>query len=147
MELRTSVIATTATHITWAWMFAIFWLNELAIWMLTLLIIVDTLTWFTKAWINKEAKSSQAIRGIISKFYLLLIPICISAVWLVAGLNLSWLISATLWMLAFAELYSIIANIHEIRTRKKLPEYDAVSAVISGLLKVIRKILDSNNLK
>jgi hypothetical protein len=47
-------------------------------------------------------------------------------------------------MLAFAELYSIVANIYEIKTKKQLPEYDAVSAVIGGLLEVIKKILNNN---
>tara|TARA_R110000822_G_scaffold193489_2_gene331950 strand:- start:144 stop:338 length:195 start_codon:yes stop_codon:yes gene_type:complete len=63
---------------------------------------------------------------------------------MISGLDLSYLVSGTLSLLAFAELYSIVANIYEIKTKNKLPEYDAVSSVIKALLSVIRKILDNS---
>jgi len=148
----TDVVTNTKIAITWAnitiaWMFAFFWLSQMAITMLALLIAVDTITGFTKAWINGEATSRDGTRGLIAKIYLLLIPISISSVGLIAGLDLTNVISWTLSMLAFAELYSIVANIYEIRTRKQLPEYDAVSAVIAGLLSIIKKIINDGTNK
>lgn len=143
-DIITGKMIVTSANITVAWVFAFFGLSQMAITMLALLIVIDTITGFTKAWMNWTASSKHWSRGIISKVYLLLIPICISAAWIAAWLDLTNIVSWTLSMLAFAELYSIVANIYEIKTKKKLPEYDAVSAVIGGLLKVIRKILNDN---
>lgn len=137
-------VAVMSANVAAAGVFAFFWLSQVAISLLTLLIIIDTVTGFTKAWINWDATSKHGSRGIIAKVYLLLIPICISSVWMIAWLDLSSLTSWTLSLLAFAELYSIVANIYEIKTKKQLPEYDAVSAVIGGLLNVIKKILNNN---
>lgn len=143
-DLMAGKMIITWTNVTVAWVFAFFGLSQIAITMLALLIVIDTITGFTKAWMNWEATSKHWSRGIVSKFYLLLIPICISSAWMVAWLDLTSITSWTLSMLAFAELYSIIANIYEIKTKKQLPEYDAVSAVIGGLLEVIKKILNNN---
>jgi len=134
----------TSANIAIAWVFTFFGLSQVAISMLALLIVVDSITWFTKAFMNWTATSKLWSRGIIAKVYLLLIPICISSAGIVAGLDLTNIVSWTISMLAFAELYSIVANIYEIKTKKQLPEYDAVSEVIGGLLRVIRKILNNN---
>ena len=137
-------VAVMSANVAAAGVFAFFWLSQVAISLLTLLIIIDSITGFTKAWINKEASSKAWIRGIIAKFYLLIIPISISSVWMISGLDLTSLVSGTLSLLAFAELYSIVANIYEIKTKNKLPEYDAVSSVIKALLSIIRKIIDNS---
>ena len=137
-------VAVTSANIATVGFFSFFWLSQVAISLLTFLIIIDSITGFTKAWINKEASSKLGIRWVIAKFYLLIIPVSISSVWMISGLDLSYLVSGTLSLLAFAELYSIVANIYEIKTKNKLPEYDAVSSVIKALLSVIRKILDNS---
>ena len=143
-HLLTTKVVITWTNLSVASILAYLWLNQAIISLLAFLLIIDCFTWFTRAWINKEADSRTGIRWIISKSYLLFIPISIALTWKIADIDLSYMVTWTFSLLAFAELYSIISNIHEIRTGKKLPEYDAVSSVINAILKLIRKMVDSN---
>ena len=52
---------------------------------------------------------------------------------------MSW----TFLALSLAELYSILANVYEIRTGKKLPEYDAVWMVLKFMLNTITNKLNN----
>lgn len=143
MTLTSTKIAVTSSNLTLAGVFAAFWLSQVAISLLALLIIIDSITGFTKACLNWNATSNTAARWLLSKASLLFIPISISATWIISDIDVTAVVSWVISMLAFAELYSIVANIYEIKTKEKLPEYDAVSHVIAGILKVIRNILDT----
>ena len=50
--------------------------------------------------------------------------------------------SLTFSALSLAEMYSIVGNTYEIRTGKKIKEYDAVAIILSKFLWVIKNKLD-----
>ena len=55
---------------------------------------------------------------------------------------MSYILSGTFFALSLAEMYSIIGNAYEIRTGKKVTEYDAVALILSKMLGIIKNRLD-----
>jgi len=52
------------------------------------------------------------------------------------------ILSGTFFALSLAEMYSIVGNTYEIRTGKKVKEYDAVAIILSKMLGFIRGKID-----
>jgi len=136
-------VAVTSTNLTIAWIFTFFWLSQMWIYILAIFLFIDTITWWIKAWIYKEATSANWTRWVVSKSLLILVPFIISGIWLWLWLDMKWLTASSLSLLIFSEGYSILANIYEIYSRKKLPEYDAVSIILKWILDAIKKLLDN----
>lgn len=108
-----------------------------------LLLFLDFTTWVIKSIKNRSLSSRRAINGFLSKFTLLLL---ILSIWVFGKINnydMSYILSGTFFALSLAELYSIIANVYEIYSWKKVKEYDAVAIVLSGFLQLIRNKIEN----
>ncbi|MHA1379597.1 MAG: hypothetical protein ACTSRG_14585 [Candidatus Helarchaeota archaeon] len=55
---------------------------------------------------------------------------------------MSYILSGTFFALSLAELYSIIGNTYEIRTGKKVTEYDAIAIILHKMLSLVKNKLD-----
>jgi len=111
-------------------------INEELFTIFTSLVVIDFITGIAAARaIGESITSNKAKYGIISKFSLLIIPIVLAmgakAVGQSAGSFFDWGIG----LLVFSEIYSVISNTVAIRTRKALPEWDALAL----LAKTIRE--------
>ena len=79
---------------------------------------------------SNKLKHIKAISGLAKKIVVLFIPISISIYWIIVWADVS---SITAWifaLLGIAEVYSIVWKIYEIKTGKKISEFDAMTAVI-----------------
>ena len=128
----------TATVLITSWVIAYLNIPQEAFSILTILLMIDWLTWTIRWIIHKNLTSKNSIIWLLSKILILLIPIvialCFKLVWISPYQFLTFIFVA----FAFSEAYSILANIQEIRTGKKIPEIDWVSMIISTLLKWIQ---------
>lgn len=108
-----------------------------------LLLFLDFTTGVIKGIKRRELSSRRAINGFFSKFTLLLL---ILSIWVFGKINnydMSYILSGTFFALSLAELYSIISNVYEIYSGKKVKEYDAVVIVLSGFLGLIRNKIEN----
>lgn len=118
-----------------------------------LLIVIDLITGVVASYIDdkKTIKSNTMIRGIITKISIFMIPFVIALVarWLGDGWwdLLKPMVWITLSILIASEAYSIIGNIYNIKTGKKVPEFDAVESIMSTILKALKLVGDNANKK
>lgn len=118
------------------------WIDQTVFLLYTFLIFIDFITWVIKWYIHKELSSWKASNWFFKKFIILLlvlsIAICSKIVWVDPHNILSW---ALTW-LAIAELYSIIWNTYQIRTWKKIKEYDATNILLTKFMKIIEDFIN-----
>ena len=116
--------------------------------ILALFIMIDTVTGVLRAGLLhgwREVTSFKFTTGFISKLLVILIPAMIALCGKGVGLDLTFLAKSALGMLILAQFYSILGNIHDIKIRKDVREFDAVSWVIIHLQSVVEKILKDSN--
>lgn len=125
-------------------MFAYLWISQEVVYVLTALIFIDVLTGIAKHIVHGTVRSRSLSAGLISKLILLLIPLTL---WLVGkswGYDLSTLVTVAVSVLAVWEWYSILANIYEIQTKKKLEEFNVVGLLIQKLASFLKSLLDKD---
>jgi len=124
------------------------WIDVEILWLYTFLLIIDFITWVIKWYTTKTLESNKAINWVFKKLILILLIFSIWTTWKIVWYeDLRGLLSFAFSSLAVAEMYSILANIYEIRTGKKTKEFDWVSYLISSFLKFIEskiKKIDNN---
>jgi len=92
------------------------------------LIVMDFLTGIGKArQLGQSISSNKAKYGVVSKISLLTLPIVMAAGAKAVGQDASVIFVWGMNLLIVSEVYSIIGNIHTIRTGTQLPEWDVIS--------------------
>jgi len=109
---------------------------------LTVLIILDIVTGFMKTiCVGGKPTSTRLANGIFSKLVLLLIPISVALAAKPFGMDLKFLVNGIMSALILSELYSIIANIYTINTKKEVEEFDVISLILKFIRNKINRIL------
>ena len=144
MEIKTIYIINCFSTIIIGWC-AYLWLDHQALWLYSILMIFDYITWIIKWIIQKDLKSKTAIYGLISKIFILFVIFSIWITGKILGFWMSGILSGLLWAFALAELYSIVGNAYEIHTRKKFTEFDALSFIFSFILWKVKKKIEKND--
>lgn len=86
-----------------------------------------------------QIKSSVATKGIFKKVTKFLLPMVVVMILRGAGFEHTWpIVSSIMWILIFAEGYSIVGHIYCINTGKSLPEIDAFELVIKKIVEIIK---------
>ena len=95
---------------------------------------------------REQVKSSIATRWVFKKVSKLLLPIIVVIVLKWAGFtNTAPIINSIMWILIFAEGYSIVGHIYCINTGKSLPEIDAFELVIKKIVEIMKPKLEPKN--
>lgn len=122
--------------------------------ILTFLLLLDTVTGIYKSYAlrtvgEKEYYDNGKVKNtwfnttvlkvwLIGKMLLLMLPLWLIAVAHLVGIDLDWVVPATVALLAWAEFISIIQNFIIARTKKPMQEFDAVSFVLQWVLAIIK---------
>jgi len=115
-------------------------LDKQAIFLFALLLSIDYITGLGKAIsINESITSNKMKYGLLSKLSLLIIPITIAIGAKIANTDLTSIIYVGINILVVSEVYSIIANIHAIRTHEELPEFDVTRILARRIRKIFFK--------
>ena len=120
----------TISTLVFTWIFAYLGLSKEMFIALCFLLVIDSILGYINAVLKREFQSVKAISGLAKKIVVLFIPISISIYWIIVWTDVS---SITAWIFALlwiAEVYSIVWKIYEIKTGKKISEFDAMTAVI-----------------
>ncbi len=119
--------------------------NQEVIISLTFLMLIDIITGVTKSGVIygwRSVRSSILSAGLISKLTVLLLPLIIAYTAKGLGINLSAMVSGSIYVLVLSEAYSALGNIQAIRTRKEVKEFDVVSITIRETRKVFLKMMN-----
>ena len=142
MENVIAIKQTSAT-ITISGILAYLWIDERVLALYWILLIMDFVTGTIKAWLNKDLSSRKAIHWFFSKFTIILLILSVGIFWKILNYDMTFILSSTFSALSLAEMYSIVWNTYEIRTWKKIKEYDAVAILLSKVLWGIKNKLDN----
>jgi len=85
----------------------------------------------------KAITSRKLIFGVLSKLFLLFIPLSVALAAKVVGNDMSFIVSSSISILALGEAYSIIGNIYTIKSGKRVLEFDAVSLILSRVREML----------
>lgn len=111
----------------------------------TVLMFIDFFTGVVKGVVHKDLSSTKAISWFASKFFMILLILAVGITCKILHFEfMAHILSGLFSILALAELYSIIGNIYEVKTGKKVKEFDAVSMVVSKLLTIIKNKLETD---
>lgn len=111
-----------------------------------LLIILDVLTGVIRAGVVhgwRHVTSSKLTSGLVSKLLVILIPLVIAWAGKGSGVQLTFLAEGALSVFILAEAYSVLGNIHSIRIKKDVKEYDAVAYILNKIRTVMEKYFES----
>ena len=116
--------------------------------ILAFFILLDTFTGVLRAGILhgwREVTSFKFTTGLVSKLLIIFIPLMIALAGKGVGMDLTFVAQSAIGMLILAQFYSILGNIHAIKIRKDVKEFDAVSWVISHVQSIVEKMLMDSN--
>jgi hypothetical protein len=81
------------------------------------------------------------LMGFTLKLCFLIIPLTISLLGKALGYDFSSVVHISMSVLIVAEAYSILGNIYAAKNKEKIDKIDAVSMLLIGLRRAIKKIL------
>lgn len=116
--------------------------------ILAFFILLDTFTGVLRAGILhgwREVTSFKFTTGLVSKLLIIFIPLMIALAGKGVGMDLTFVAQSAIGMLILAQFYSILGNIHAIKIRKDVKEFDAVSWVIAHIQSIVEKMLVDSN--
>jgi phage-related holin len=121
-------------------------INPKAIYILAILMVIDVTTGITKAIVVHGKRSYRTMKltaGVIAKLMILLIPLVLALTGHGVGVNLLFLVSASITILIFSETSSILGNIHAISKKRDTDEFDAVALIVAIFRGVVERYLES----
>lgn len=108
------------------------------------LMVIDVVTGTTRAYIvagGHSVKSAVLKRGILAKLLLLASLFSVALAGKGVGFDISTLVQAAVNVLILGELYSILGNVHSVRTGNQKVEFDAVAFLLARVRELINKAL------
>lgn len=112
--------------------------------ILAILLVLDVVTGLLRVAVTEPQKLSSRIGiiGVLSKLLVILVPLLLGLAGKGIGYDLKPMIHVSLSVLVVYEVWSILGNIVQIRTKDvTLNEFDAVSALIRGLQEMFKRML------
>lgn len=123
-------------------------LKEETIALFSALIVIDMVTGVWKVLsLGEKPKSWRFANGLLSKAILLLVPLSVAIAAKAIEIDLSQLVRLFIYALVLSELYSIIANIYSIRTKKEAEEFDVLSLLLRYIRNALNRALQDNKTK
>lgn len=123
-------------------LFAYLDLNEDSMAILGALLMIDFLAGISKSYVVKiPITYERAVAGIISKVFVLVIPISLALMAkVVVHFDMTIYLNYVISSLVIAECYSILGNAVEIRTKNRTKQ-DIISIIIRGIREFMEKVL------
>lgn len=108
--------------------------------ILAALMAIDLLAGMAKAVkMGDDVTSRRLTAGVLAKVVVLTVPFVIALAARGVELDIHWLVAWALSALIVSEAYSIVGNIHTIKTGVQVREIDALSHIV----KTVRRILEN----
>ncbi len=119
-------------------------LNPLAVTVFSGLMVIDVVTGVTRAILvmgGHSVRSAILKRGIVAKLLVLTALFSVALAGKGIGFEMGTLVQASVNVLILGELYSILGNIHSVRTGNQKVEFDAVSFLLDSVRGLLSKVM------
>jgi phage-related holin len=115
--------------------------------ILLALMVVDTVFGIISSAIvdgGQSIKSRIAIRGIIAKCMIFIIPSVLYWTGVGAGVDFKLIAEGMMSMIILAETYSIMGHIYTVNTGKRQTEFDAVTYILNKIQRMLRLLIEDD---
>lgn len=119
-------------------------LNPQAVTIFSVLMIIDVITGITRAAVvtgGRSVRSAVLKRGILAKLLVLTALFSVALAGKGVGFDMGTLVQSTVNVLILGELYSILGNVHSVRTGNQKVEFDAVAFLLAQVRGLVNKAL------
>jgi len=119
-------------------------LNPQAMAVFSILMLVDIATGVTRAAIvsgGRSVRSAVLKKGVVAKLLILTAIFSVALAGKGIGFDMAVLAQAAVNVLILGELYSILGNVHSVRTGNKKIEFDAVAFILSRVRELLEKAM------
>lgn len=136
----------TIWYISWMGIFAYLNMQEMQVFILTVFMVMDIITWILKQWwidrtkISSEKLTRWIIKKILTIMFLFSFALMFKWIWIDGGAY----ITSVLSLLIMSEFYSNTQNIYCFRTWKTVEEYDVISLIIKYIWDQLIKIIEKH---
>lgn len=141
-ENITWAVATVLWWTALAWLLDWFWLNEMAVIVYAVLLLLDFWFWILDAYMldRNKVTSHTAYRGVVRKMIRLSLPFIFVLILKGAGMeNTKLIVDSIISILVLTEWYSIIWHVVSIDHWKQLPEIDAFEMLCEYIANFLKK--------
>lgn len=122
-------------------------LDARAVTIFAVLMVIDTITGVLRAGIvdgGRTVRSALLKRGILAKLLVLTALFSVALTAKGIGFDIGAVTQSAVSVLMLGELYSILGNVHSIRTGKHKVEFDAVAFLLGRVRTLIQKMVKSD---
>lgn len=119
-------------------------LNHQAVTVFAALMLIDVFTGILRAFLvegGRSVRSATLKRGVLAKLLMLTALFSVALTGKGLGFDISGLVQAAVNVLILGELYSILGNVHSVRTGNQKVEFDAVAFLLERVKELINKAL------
>lgn len=111
--------------------------------ILLILIMFDTIFGSAKVLLiePKNYSSHKLARGVVGKMGLLFVPYTIGLMGKALGQEMDMFVMSCLYWIILSQGYSVIANIYMITSGKEVPEWDAISMILRGIINFADRVV------
>lgn len=89
----------------------------------------------------RAVTSNKFIIGVLAKLLMIFMPLAVALTAIVVGMDLKFLVSSAISIMAIGEAYSICGNVYTIKSGKRVAEFDAISLILNNIREVLLKPL------
>lgn len=116
--------------------------------ILAFIMFLDFISALAKCYVLERPITSRKLKsGILSKMLMLLIPLVMALTASAIGMDLVWFVTWVLNLLILGEAYSFISNVHAVRYKKELPEWNVLAIVARKLRDIVEEGLREGSSK
>ena len=116
--------------------------------ILAFIMFLDFISALAKCYVLEIPITSRKLKsGILSKMLMLLVPLVLALTASAIGMDLVWFVTWVLNLLILGEAYSFISNVHAVKYKKELPEWNVLSIITRKLRDVVEDGLKEGSSK
>lgn len=132
-------------YISIAGIFQYLQLSEIQVFILSVMMVIDTITWVLKQYrLDPKLISSHWLwGGVIKKILTIMFLFSFALMFKWIWIDWKTYITSILSILIVSEFYSTTQNIYSFRTWQKVQEYDAISVIIKYIWDMLLEFIEN----
>ena len=116
--------------------------------ILAFIMFLDFLSALAKCYVMETPITSRKLKsGILSKVLMLLVPVVLALTASAIGIDLVWFVTWVLNLLILGEAYSFLSNVHAVKYKKDLPEWNVLAMITHKLRNIVEDGLKEGSSK
>lgn len=116
--------------------------------ILTFIMLLDFVSALAKCYVLERPITSRKMKsGVLSKMLMLLVPLVMALTASAIGMDLVWFVTWVVNLMILGEAYSFISNVHAVKYKRELPEWNVLAILTRRLRDIVEEGLKEGSSK